>query len=242
MRTSPLLFSILAATLMSAGVVSAQAADGKFYDPSNAASPTGKTIGYELNRTIGCPGRGLMDTPCKVPPEADSDGDGVVDSKDKCPDTPKGTEVDADGCPIPVAAAATPAPVAELAPESPVVAPVPAPAPHRLVLEGVNFEFDRATLRPEDGDVIDKDMATLKEWGDVKVEVAGHTDSVGSDRYNMDLSLRRANTVRNYLISKGIAADRLVAKGYGESQPIASNDTDEGRFKNRRVELNQIKE
>lgn len=219
MRTSPLLFSILAATLMSAGVVSAHAADGKFYDPSNDASSTGKTIGYELNRTIGCPGRGLMDTPCKAPPKVD-------------------TAAPADVTPEPVA---EPAPVAALAPE-PQAAPVPAPAPHRLVLEGVNFDFDRATLRPEDSDVIDKDMATLKEWGDVKVEVAGHTDSVGSDGYNMDLSQRRANTVRDYLISKGIAADRLVAKGYGESQPIASNDSDEGRFKNRRVELNQIKE
>lgn len=222
MRTSPLFFSILAATLMSAGVVSAHAADGKFYDPSNDASPTGKTIGYELNRTIGCPGRGLMDTPCKAPPKVD-------------------TAAPAAATPAPVA---EPAPAAALAPEPQEVAPVvaPVPAPHRIVLEGVNFDFDRATLRPEDSDVIDKDMATLKEWGDVKVEVAGHTDSVGSDRYNMDLSQRRANTVRNYLISKGIAADRLVAKAYGESQPIASNDTDEGRFKNRRVELNEIKE
>lgn len=223
MRTSPLLFSILAATLMSAGVVSAHAADGNFYDPSNDASPTGKTIGYELNRTIGCPGRGLMDTPCKAPAKVVSDMPAAV-------------------TPAPVA---EPAPAAALAPEpqvAAVAAPVPAPAPRQLELEGVNFDFDRATLRPEDRDVIDKDMATLKEWGDVKVEVAGHTDSVGSDRYNMGLSQRRANTVRNYLISKGIAADRLVAKGYGESQPIASNDTDESRFKNRRVELNQIKE
>jgi OOP family OmpA-OmpF porin len=117
-----------------------------------------------------------------------------------------------------------------------------AQVPRRLVLEGVNFDFDRATLRQEDRDIIDKDVATLKEWGNIKIEVSGHTDSVGSDRYNMGLSLRRADTVRSYLINKGIAADRLVTKGYGESQPIASNDTEEGRFQNRRVELNQIKE
>lgn len=246
MRTNPLIFTLLGAALLSAGAVSAHAADGRFYDPRNEASPTGKTIGYELYRTIGCPGRGLLDTPCPVPQDVDSDGDGVVDSKDKCPDTPKGTEVDANGCPLPVAAPVepAPAPVTEQKPEAEqqVVAPVPVPAPHRMVLEGVNFNFDRATLRPEERDVIDKDFAKLKEWGDVKIEVAGHTDSIGSDRYNMGLSLRRANTVRNYLISKGIHADRLVAKGYGESQPIASNDTDEGRFQNRRVELNQIKE
>lgn len=246
MRTNPLIFTLLGAALLSAGAVSAHAADGRFYDPRNEASPTGKTIGYELYRTIGCPGRGLLDTPCPVPQDVDSDGDGVVDSKDKCPDTPKGTEVDANGCPLPVAAPVepAPAPMTEQKPEAEqqVVSPVPVPAPHRMVLEGVNFNFDRAALRPEDRDVIDKDFAKLKEWGDVKIEVAGHTDSIGSDRYNMGLSLRRANTVRSYLISKGIRADRLVAKGYGESQPIASNDTDEGRFQNRRVELNQIKE
>lgn len=246
MRTNPLIFNLLGAALLSAGTVSAHAADGRFYDPRNEASPTGKTIGYELYRTIGCPGRGLLDTPCPVPKDVDSDGDGVVDSKDKCPDTPKGTEVDANGCPIPAAAPVepAPAPVTEQKPEAEqqVVTPVPVPAPHRMVLEGVNFNFDRAALRPEERDVIDKDFAKLKEWGDVKIEVAGHTDSIGSDRYNMGLSLRRANTVRNYLISKGIHADRLVAKGYGESQPIASNDTDEGRAQNRRVELNQIKE
>lgn len=248
MRTTLLIFNLLGAALFSAGAVSAHAADGRFYDPRNAASPTGKTIGYELYRTIGCPGRGLLDTPCPAPQDGDSDGDGVIDSKDKCPDTPKGTEVDANGCPIPVASPVepAPAPMTEQKPEAEqqvaTPEPAPAPAPHRMVLEGVNFDFDRATLRPEDRDVIDKDFATLKEWGDVKIEVAGHTDSIGSDRYNMGLSRRRANTVRSYLISKGIRADRLVAKGYGESQPIASNDTDEGRAQNRRVELNQIKE
>jgi OOP family OmpA-OmpF porin len=185
MRTTPLIFNLLGAALLSAGAVSAHAADGRFYDPRNAASPTGKTIGYELYRTIGCPGRGLLDTPCPVPKDVDSDGDGVVDSKDKCPDTPKGTEVDANGCPIPVAAPVepAPAPMTEQKPEAEqqVASPVPVPAPHRMVLEGVNFNFDRAALRPEDRDVIDKDFAKLKEWGDVKIEVAGHTDSIGSD-------------------------------------------------------------
>ena len=95
MRVTPFLFSVLGATLISAGVVSAQAAGGTFYDPTNAASPTGKTIGHELFRTIGCPGKGLLDAPCK---DIDSDGDGVFDSKDKCPGTPAGRKVNADGC------------------------------------------------------------------------------------------------------------------------------------------------
>ena len=77
----------------------------------------------------------------------------------------------------------------------------------------------------------------MKEWGDVKVEIAGHTDSVGTDEYNMGLSLRRAESVRNYLVDKGIPADRLTIRGYGESQPVADNATAEGRFQNRRVEL-----
>ncbi|MHB1185981.1 OmpA family protein [Thiobacillus sp.] len=217
MRTTPFLTSTLGAILMSAGLVTAHAAEGIFYDPSNAASPTGKTIGHELYRTIGCPGRGLLDTPCPVPAP-----------------------------PVPVAAAPEPAPapayVAPPAPAPAYVAPEPAPAPpQKLVLEGVNFDFDKSTIRQEDLPNIDKDVATLDSWGNVNIEVAGHTDSRGSDEYNMSLSQRRAEAVRNYLISKGIAADRLSAKGYGESQPVADNATDEGRFKNRRVELVPLK-
>jgi len=212
MRTTPLLFSTLAAVLMSAGVVTAYAAEGDFYDPSNAASPTGKTIGHELYRTIGCPGRELLGKPCPVPAQ--------------------------------IAAAPEPVAVAPAAPAPAYVAPAPTPAPappQKLVLEGVNFDFDKATLRQEDIAIIDRDITSLDEWGNVNIEVAGHTDSRGSDAYNMKLSQQRAEAVRNYLVSKGIAADRLSAKGYGESQPVADNATDEGRFKNRRVELVRIK-
>jgi len=113
--------------------------------------------------------------------------------------------------------------------------------PQKLVLEGVNFDFDKATLRQEDIAIINRDVTSLDKWGNVNIEVAGHTDSRGSDEYNMNLSQQRAGAVRNYLISKGIAADRLSAKGYGESQPVAGNVTDEDRFKNRRVELVPIK-
>lgn len=219
MRTTPFLFSTLGAILMSTGVVTAHAAEGVFYDPSNAASPTGKTIGYELYRTIGCPGRDLLGTPCPVPAP-----------------------------PAQVAAAPEPAPapapayVAPPAPAPAYVAPVPAPVPpKKLVLEGVNFDFDKSAIRQEDLDNIDKDVASLESWGNVNIEVAGHTDSRGSDEYNTKLSQRRVDAVRHYLVSKGIAADRLFAKGYGESQPVADNATDEGRFKNRRVELVQMK-
>jgi outer membrane protein OmpA-like peptidoglycan-associated protein len=213
MRTTPFLFSILGATLISAGAISAHAAEGVYYDPSNAASADGKTVGYELYRTIGCPGKQLLDAPCKVPAPA--------------PEPEK------------VVAAE---PVAAPAPAPAYVAPAPEPAaPQKLVLEGVNFDFDKATLRQEDIGSLDNDVATLKTWGDVDIEVAGHTDSMGSDAYNMKLSQQRAEAVRNFLISRGVAADRLTAKGYGESQPVADNATEEGRFKNRRVELAPLK-
>ena len=205
MRANRFLFTLLGATLISAGAVPVHAQEG-FYDPSNAASPTGKTIGYELFLTIGCPGRQLLDKPCVAPV---------------------------------VAAAPEPAPVAAAAPEpAALAAPTPAPAaPQKLVMEGVNFDFDKAVIRQEDIPKLDRDVATLKEWGDVKVEVAGHTCNIGTDEYNMGLSQRRADAVRNYLISKGVSADRLTAKGYGESRPIADNSTREGRIQNRRVEL-----
>lgn len=219
--------SALGAALIFSGLASAQVVPGQFYDPSNAASPTGYTIGHELYRTIGCPGRELLGKPCEV---LDSDGDGVPDYMDKCPDTPRGVEVDKDGCPLPVAA---PAPAPAPAALAPAVAPVPA----TLTLTGVNFDFDKSYIRSDDFERLDKDVATLKEWGDVKVEVAGHTDSIGTDEYNMGLSLRRADAVRNYLVDKGVPAERLTVKGYGESQPVADNATSEGRFQNRRVEL-----
>jgi OOP family OmpA-OmpF porin len=263
MRVNRFLLKTGMAAMLSAGAISGHAADGApsgtFYDPSNAASPTGKTTGYELFRTIGCPGRQLLDRPCEVPPQ-DSDGDGVVDAKDKCPNTPAGRKVDADGCELdrdgdgvvddddkcPDTPANTPdgcPPVAEAAPAAPVepaaVAPAatPAPAPQVVVLEDVNFEFDKATLRPEAYQTLDQAVETLKGWGEGTVEIGGHADSRGSDAYNMELSLRRAESVRDYLVSKGIPAERLVTKAYGESQPIADNNTDIGRFKNRRVEL-----
>ncbi len=135
--------------------------------------------------------------------------------------------------PAPAYVAPAPAPVAYVAPE-------PA-APQKLVLEGVNFDFDKSTLRQEDIGSLDDDVEALKAWGDVNIEVAGHTDSMGSDEYNMKLSQQRAEAVRNFLISRGVAADRLTAKGYGEAQPVADNATEEGRFKNRRVELAPLK-
>jgi len=109
-----------------------------------------------------------------------------------------------------------------------------------LILEGVTFITDSAELTAESKDTLDRTAASLRAWPNVKVEVGGHTDAVADNAYNMELSQRRAESVRAYLIHAGISANRLRAKGYGETRPIAPNDTEAGRARNRRVELTRI--
>ena len=146
----------------------------------------------------------------------DSDGDGVYDGIDECPDTPAGVKVDKRGCPL-------------LFEEG-----------KNLVLKGVQFETDKATLKPESMTILDDVAASLKAWPSVRIEVQGHTDSTGSTAHNQRLSDARAASVVAYLASKGVAADRMTSKGYGESQPIAPNNTAAGRAENRRVELKKL--
>jgi OOP family OmpA-OmpF porin len=140
--------------------------------------------------------------------ELDGDADGVVDSQDKCPDTPKGDRVDATGCSF----------------------------KDEIKLPGVVFETNSADLKPESIPVLEGALATLKRYPDLRIEVAGHTDSRGSDAYNLDLSARRAATVLKFLQDGGVS-NALKSRGYGERQPIASNTTDDGRQQNRRVVL-----
>ena len=128
-------------------------------------------------------------------------------------------------------------------PPPPVVAQAPtprAPAPpvqKKIVLRGVNFDFDKATIRPDARPVLNEAIATLKREGKINIVCEGHTDSKGTDEYNQKLSLRRANAVRDYLVAGGIARSRIQVEGFGESRPVASNATDDGRAQNRRVEL-----
>jgi OOP family OmpA-OmpF porin len=145
--------------------------------------------------------------------DKDSDGDGILDSIDQCPDSRPGARVDTRGC--------------ELA--------------DVIVLKGVQFEINSAQLKDVSQSVLDDAAATLKRNPQVVTEVAGHTDSTGSSAYNQRLSENRANAVRSYLASKGAPVENLSAKGYGESQPIADNTTREGRSMNRRVELRILK-
>lgn len=106
-----------------------------------------------------------------------------------------------------------------------------------IVLKNIFFDFDKATLRSESFNELDRLVQLLTENPNIKVEISAHTDSKGSDDYNMKLSQKRAESVVNYLIGKGITSNRLIAKGYGETQPIDTNDTEEGRQNNRRVEF-----
>lgn len=109
-----------------------------------------------------------------------------------------------------------------------------------VALYGVLFDFDKATLRPESDPVLGRVQAMLEKDAAAKVEVQGHTDGVGSDAYNQTLSEARARSVAAWLTEHGIAADRLSAKGYGKTHPVADNDSDEGRAKNRRVEIAKL--
>jgi outer membrane protein OmpA-like peptidoglycan-associated protein len=128
------------------------------------------------------------------------------------------------------------------APEVAAAAPPPPPAPapvekKKIVLRGVNFDFDQSDLRADARPVLDEAVATLKQEGTIAIVTEGHTDAVGTDGYNQALSLRRANAVRDYLVAGGIDAARIEVEGYGESRPVASNGTADGRAQNRRVEL-----
>ncbi|HVI57722.1 MAG TPA: OmpA family protein [Luteimonas sp.] len=105
---------------------------------------------------------------------------------------------------------------------------------------GVTFAFDKAEVQPQFYPVLDNVASTLQQYNQTIVEVAGHTDSVGSDSYNQQLSQRRAEAVANYLNSRGVMRDRMITVGAGETRPVASNDTEEGRATNRRVEITLV--
>lgn len=144
--------------------------------------------------------------------DGDDDGDGVLNSRDRCPETRAGAVVDLNGC----------------------------EADTKIDLPGVNFEFDSAKLTTASLAILNEAAALLNHHKQVKVEVAGHTDSKGRAEYNQSLSEKRAKAVRDYLIGKGVSADRLTSNGYGETRPVATNDTDAGRARNRRTELTII--
>jgi OOP family OmpA-OmpF porin len=144
--------------------------------------------------------------------------------------------------PAPAPAPATPAPAPAPAP-APVAKPAPAPAPvaQKVTLAAdVLFDFDKSVIRPDGRNRLD-DLSQKIRAVNLEVVIAiGHTCSIGTDAYNQKLSVRRAESVKAYLVSKGVEPNRIYTEGKGEKQPVASNKTKEGRMKNRRVEIEVI--
>ncbi len=153
----------------------------------------------------------------------DSDMDGVPDYKDQCPDTLRGTKVDAKGCPFPVATLGK------------------VTAAGTYIFEDIQFETNKADLKTSSYPALSKIVEAMRAQQDLKIEIQGHTDSTGKHDYNVGLSQRRAASVKAYLVSKGIAAARMTTVGYGPDHPIDTNKTSAGRSKNRRVELKPIR-
>jgi type IX secretion system PorP/SprF family membrane protein len=172
----------------------------------------------------GCPDTdkdGIPDLEDKCPDQAgskdlkgcpDTDQDGVPDHDDGCPDIP-GTSSDG-GCPVSLT--------------------------HEK-LANITFTTGKATLEESSYQYLDDAVEVLKKYDNTLVLIEGHTDSEGDERFNEDLSVKRAEVIREYFIEKGIQADRLSVVGYGETKPVDTNDTEEGKFKNRRVEIRFIR-
>ena len=214
----------------------------------------------------GCPrdtdGDGVADnadrcagTPAGTPVDAngcpkDSDGDGVADSADRCPGTPAGTAVDGNGCPLPDTDGDKVVDRDDKCPNTPAGMAVDANGCQQLfnvaagqtsiVLQGVNFRTGSSALTPTSRPILDRVAEALVANATIKVEVQGHTDNSGAAATNRRLSKARANSVRAYLISKGVDGSRLTAVGYGPDQPKVQNNSAANRAQNRRVELKMV--
>ncbi|MCK0715903.1 OmpA family protein [Chromohalobacter sarecensis] len=169
----------------------------------------------------------------------DSDGDGVPDYKDECPGTPAGVDVNAKGCPLDSDDDGVPD-YQDQCPDTPAGEEVNAlGCPADLVLRDVNFEFDSATLTSDAEGILDGIAEKLAANESVNVRLEGYTDSVGSASYNKELSQERADSVKDYLVSQGVNGDNVSTMGYGEEDPVATNETKAGRAENRRVEMGE---
>jgi len=158
----------------------------------------------------------------------DSDNDGVPDFLDKCPNTPAGTKVDGSGCPLPVT------PVRQ--PDVKVYVTEQDRAIVKEAIKNLEFDFNKATIREHSFASLDKVAQLLIDKG-FNLKLAGYTDNVGSQSFNLKLSKDRAESVKSYLVSKNADASKIQAEGYGKEHPIASNKTASGRQTNRRVEF-----
>jgi len=182
-------------------------------------------------------------TPKGVPVDSrgcpfDSDGDGVYDYLDQCPNTPKGVKVDAKGCPLDTDGDGV-YDYLDKCPGTPRGAKVDTRG--CWVLKGVLFDTAKWNIKRQFYPVLEEVVPVLKANPSLNLRIEGHTDSRGSAEYNQRLSENRAKAVKNYLVKRGIKAGRLTTKGYSFTMPIAPNDTPDGMAKNRRVELTPIR-
>ena len=181
-------------------------------------------------------------------PDPDNDKDGIPDVSDKCPNEPEDKDgfQDADGCPDPDNDKDGIPDADDKCPNEPGVPPDGCPKKYNLVVvtekkieikQTIYFEFNKSTIKPVSFPLLNEVAQALADNATIRVEIGGHTDSIGNDAYNMKLSQSRAEAVRLYLMMRGIDAARMTAKGYGETVPIADNRTAAGRAQNRRVEF-----
>ncbi|MCK5795518.1 MAG: OmpA family protein [Anaerolineales bacterium] len=221
--------------------------------PDDADNCPGTPTGVKVNSN-GCPldsdGDGVLDykdncpgTPKGVKVDTmgcplDSDGDGVPDHRDKCTNTPAGTKVDSSGCQLDSDGDGVYDHL-DKCPDTPRGAAVDQRGCWAFG-GNVFFAVNKSDIRSEAHPLLNEAVKILKENPGIRVEIQGHTDSTGAEAYNQMLSEKRAGAIKAYLVKEGIDADRLDGKGYGESDPIASNDTAEGRQKNRRVRFKRL--
>jgi OOP family OmpA-OmpF porin len=207
---------------------------------SSDACPTEPGPASDDPKKNGCPlpkdadGDGILDVDDACPTEPgpksddpkkngcplpkDTDGDGILDDVDKCPTEPETFNgyQDEDGCPDEVPAALK---------------------KFTGVIEGINFKTNSAEITKNSYDLLDRAVQVLNDYPDTRIEISGHTDNVGKDAYNKELSQKRADAVKQYFVNKGIKAERLTAVGFGMEKPIADNKTKAGKAKNRRTEF-----
>jgi outer membrane protein OmpA-like peptidoglycan-associated protein len=181
-------------------------------------------------------------------PDPDNDGDGIPDKTDQCPNDPEDKDgfEDADGCPDPDNDKDGFLDKDDKCPNDPGIAPDGCPRKYNLVVvtekkieikQTIYFDFNKSTIKPVSFPLLNEVAQALADNPKIKVEIGGHTDSVGDDNFNLKLSQSRADAVRLYLVKRGIDYARMTTKGYGETVPIADNRTADGRSQNRRVEF-----
>ena len=167
----------------------------------------------------------------------DSDGDGVADHLDKCPNTPAGAKVDGSGCELDTDGDGVP----DWKDKCPTEKGLPeldgCPASDPNTSGNIQFEYNSSVLRTSAYTTLDQVSSDLRANKGTNVQLDGHASAEGTEAYNLQLSIDRANAVKTYLVNSGVEAKRISVKGYGESRPLVSNATEEGRIKNRRVEI-----